>query len=188
MKKWIKILFFLWIQCVVIGLSILIGWTHGQPLEAMELEFARNILDRQHYFDRSMTHENIIFLQDTVGVLQSGRSPKEIIDILNRKIDRNIHFATDWKEWESPREYIWPGGEEQFALLLQVAKHRKTHPVSYTDYPPFYEKSKASGILREVMECKTRRDSDPLKRYNKQFGPTVLVSTNGSVKEISIGY
>jgi len=188
MKKWIKILFFLCIQCTVIGLSIYIGWSQGQPIQPMELEYVKNVLDSQNHFVRSMRHESIEFLLNTVEVLQSGRSPKEIIDILNRKMDRNIHFATNWKERESPREYIWPGGEEQFALLLQVAKHRKTYPVSYTDYPPFYEKRKASGILREVMECKTRRDSDPLKRYNKQFGPTVLVITNGSVKEISIGY
>jgi len=188
MKKWIKILFFLCIQCTVIGLSILIGWTHGQPLEAMELEFVKNVLDRQNHFVRSKAHENIEFLQDTVEVLQSGRPTKEIIDLLSRRIDRNIDNATAWKEWASPREYIWPGGEEQFNLLLQVAEYRKTYPVSYKDYPPFYEKRKASGILREVMECKTRRDSDPLKRYNKQFGPTVLVITNGSVKEVSIGY
>lgn len=185
MKKWIKILFLLCIQCTVIGLSIYIGWSQGQPIQPMELEYVNNVLDRQNHFVRSMTHENISFLQDTVRVLQSGRSTKEIIDLLNRRIDRNIDLATDWKEWESPREYKWPGGEEQFDLLLNVAEYRKTFPVSYTDYPPFYAKGRASGILREVMECKTRRDSDPLKRYKQPRYPELLINTNGSLEATS---
>jgi len=160
MKNWTKILLFLCLQCSVIGLSILIGWNYGLPADRQKLKNQETRLQEGAYLNQRENNQNIELLQNIVELLQTGTSANNVIDIINGSINFRIMHSNGWTEFGNPRGLEWPEGEDQFNLILRIAKHRQKYPICYTNCPPWMTKESLSRIFDEAEKCKNRRATD----------------------------
>ena len=160
MKNWSKILLFLCLQCTVIGLSILVGWNYGIPADRQRLKDQECWLQADEYRYQWENNQHIALLQSIVELLEVKTNSTEAINMANMSIDGGIGNCNNWREFGNPLGLEWPSGEDQFNLILLIAKYRQKHPTRYA-YSPFLTKETLDRIFNEAEKCRNRRASNP---------------------------
>jgi hypothetical protein len=159
MKYTAKIVLFIGLQLVIIGLAFLTAWQNSNPGDREQLEFYRSEIEFTRDTLTMLRIERLRSFQSLVESLQLNGDITNAVTKLNQFIDNEIAISSDL----GPREFSglqWPNGEKEFNVLLRIAEYRLNHPVDYK-YPPVFYMRKAPKNLKEVLQCRDRRKSDP---------------------------
>ena len=151
-----RLLIFLALQVIVIGLGVMIGWNSGQPADRERLASLEVDLKLADDYVRWENINTIEGFQSVLERLQVNGDTTGAITQLNALIDGRIKARSGWAEFGCPRGLIWPGGEDEFRLILRIAEYRRQHPARQW---PSIAGISISQIFEEAQKCQIRRAS-----------------------------
>jgi hypothetical protein len=176
MKYTAKIVLFIGLQLVIIGLAFLAGWHNGNPGDREQLEFYKSGIEFDRDYHKMKRIENLGTFQSLVESLQLKGDITNAVTELNRYIDHEIVDSSEWRaNGGTVHGLQWPNGEEEFKLLLKIAEYRLAHPVTYTyEYKIFPYRNRPPRILKAVLECRDRRKTDPKWKPSQTNNETLI--------------
>jgi len=176
MKKLMKYLVFICLQCVVIGLSILVGWNYGLPADRQRLKDQENSLNESWYYLQHEALRAAENAQSTIELLQSRTNVAEAIEMLNKQVDYWILSHNGLRgSLSSIGYYEWPSGEDQFVLTMRIAEYRKQYPVNYKNSYGNRQKSDIERVFSEAEKCQQRRASGSWKPIRAGDGELIII-------------